>query len=127
MIVQEVLGNLFVGTGVTLIGVAAIGLLKLPDVYNRANAVAKAASLGLVSVLLGVVVLAPGPTAVVTLLLAAALQLFTVPIAGHKIAEAAYRSGAPLAPETHVDQLRAWYTDGDDTRRGEPGGDGVPT
>ncbi|SFO76075.1 multicomponent Na+:H+ antiporter subunit G [Geodermatophilus dictyosporus] len=101
---QTLVGDVFVGLGVLLIGIAAVGLLRLPDVYNRANAVAKAASLGLVSVLLGVVVLAPSGTAVVVLLVAAALQLFTVPIAGYAIGEAAWLSRAPLVPGTHRDR-----------------------
>ena len=109
MTAQTVLGDVFVALGVGLIGVAAIGLLRLPDVYNRANAVAKAAGLGLVSVLLGVVVLTPGVTAVVVLLVAIALQLFTVPIAGYKIGEAALLSGAPVAPGTRCDDLGAGY------------------
>jgi multicomponent Na+:H+ antiporter subunit G len=107
--VQEVIGDVFVALGVLLIAVAAIGLLRLPDVFNRANAVAKAASLGLVSVLLGVVVLAPSASAVVVLLVAIVLQLFTVPIAGYKIGEAAFLSGAPVAPGTHCDDLGAGY------------------
>jgi multicomponent Na+:H+ antiporter subunit G len=107
---QEVIGDVFVALGVFLIAVAAIGLLRLPDVYNRANAVAKAASLGLVSVLFGVVVLAPSASAVVTLLVAIVLQLFTVPIAGYKIGEAAFLSGAPLAPGTHRDDLGAGHS-----------------
>lgn len=109
MTVQTVVGDVFVALGVCLIGVAAVGLLRLPDVYNRANAVAKAASLGLVLVLLGVVVLTPGVTAVVVLLVAIALQLFTVPIAGHEIGKAAFRSRAPLAPGTHCDDLGPGY------------------
>ena len=115
MTVQTVVGDVFVALGVFLIGVAAVWLLRLPDVYNRAHAGAKGASLGLVSVLVGVVVLAPGVTAVVVLLVAIALQLFTVPIAGYKIGEAAFLSGAPLAPGTHCDDLGAGY-----------GRDGVP-
>ncbi|WP_051515610.1 monovalent cation/H(+) antiporter subunit G [Candidatus Blastococcus massiliensis] len=105
MTAQEIAGDVFVAIGVLLIAVAAIGLLRLPDVYNRANAVAKAAGLGMVSVLLGVVVLAPGASAVVTLLVAIALQLFTVPIASFKIGEAAYLSGAPLVPGTSGSEL----------------------
>lgn len=103
---QTILGDVFVAVGVFLIGVAAIGLLRLPDVYNRANAVAKAASIGLVSVLLGVVVLVPSGAAVVTLLVAVVLQLFTVPIAGWAIGESAYLSHAPRAPGTRVRGLR---------------------
>ena len=109
MTVQTVVGDVFVALGVFLMGVAAVGLVRLPDVYNRANAVTKAASLGLVSVLFGVVVLAPGVTAVVVLLVAIALQLFTVPIAGYKIGEAAFLSGAPFVPGTHCDDLGAGY------------------
>ncbi len=105
MTAQEVAGDVFVALGVFLIAVAALGLLRLPDVYNRANAVAKAAGLGLVSVLLGVVVLAPSISAVVTLLVAIALQLFTVPIASYKIGEAAYLSGAPMVPGTRRDEV----------------------
>ncbi|TKJ18120.1 monovalent cation/H(+) antiporter subunit G [Blastococcus sp. CCUG 61487] len=100
MTAQEVVGDVFIALGVALIALAAIGLLRLPDVYNRANAVAKAAGLGMVLVLFGVVVLAPGVTPVITLLVAIALQLFTVPIASFKIGEAAYLTGAPIVPGT---------------------------
>ena len=100
MSVQTVLGDVLLGLGVLLVVTAGIGLVRLPDVYNRTNAVAKAGGLGLVLVLLGVVVLDPGPTAVVVLLLAVALQLFTVPIAGFEIGQAARSSRAPFASGT---------------------------
>ncbi|MGY1709349.1 monovalent cation/H(+) antiporter subunit G [Geodermatophilus sp. SYSU D00758] len=120
MTVQAVVGGVFVVLGVSLIGVAAIGLLRLPDVYNRANAVAKAVSLGLVSVLLGVVVLAPSTSAVVVLLAAVVLQLFTVPIAGYKIGEAALLSGAPVTAGTRCDDLGAGHgRDGSGESAGE--------
>ncbi len=105
MTVLAVLANLLLVIGALLVGVAAVGLLRLPDVYNRTNAVAKAASLGVVCQLLGVLMLLPSPVAFVVIGLAIALQLFTVPIAGYAIGGAAYRSGAPLAPSTHRDEL----------------------
>ena len=123
MSVQTVLGDVLLLLGVLLMVVAGIGLVRLPDVYNRTNAVAKAGGLGLVLVLLGVVVLDPGPAAVVVLLLAIGLQLFTVPIAGFEIGQAARLSGAPLAPGTRD---RAGLTDGqpgrgdDGEREAEP-------
>lgn len=91
--------------GTALIAVAAIGLIRLPDAYNRANAVAKAASLGMVCVLLGVLASRPGVTTAIILLLAMALQLFTAPIGGYAVGRCAYRSGAPLTPATHRDEL----------------------
>ncbi|MEI4272470.1 monovalent cation/H(+) antiporter subunit G [Klenkia sp. LSe6-5] len=102
MTLQTVVGDVLLLLGVLLMAVAAVGLVRMPDVYNRTNAVAKAGGLGLVLVLLGVVVLDPGPTAVVVLLLAVVLQLFTVPIAGFEIGQAARISRAPLAPGTRT-------------------------
>ncbi|WP_082556792.1 monovalent cation/H(+) antiporter subunit G [Modestobacter sp. Leaf380] len=113
MSVQTVLGDVLLLTGVLLMLVAGIGLVRLPDLYNRTNAVAKAGGLGLVMVLLGVVVLDPGPAAVVVLLLSIALQLFTVPIAGFEIGQAARLSGAPFAPGTRVSADRAGLPDGE--------------
>ena len=115
MSVQTVVGDVLLGLGVLLMVTAGIGLVRLPDVYNRTNAVAKAGGLGLVLVLLGVVVLDPGQTAVVVLLLAVVLQLFTVPIAGFEIGQAARLSRAPFAPGTQ-DSDRAGLPDGEPGR-----------
>lgn len=103
--VLAVVGYALVLLGTLLIVVAAVGLIRLPDSFNRTNAVAKAASLGVVCVLLGVLVMVPRPVTLVTLTLAIVLQLFTAPIAGYAIGRAAYYSGAPLAPATHRDEL----------------------
>lgn len=92
----EVAGQLFVALGGLLIAVGAVGLVRLPDVYLRANAVTKAAALGLVLVLVGTAVLVPGVRATVVLLVAAALQLFTVPVAGYAVGAAALREHAHL-------------------------------
>lgn len=104
---QELIGYALVLLGAGLIVTAAVGMVRLPDVYNRTNAVAKAAALAVSCVLAGVMVLMPSPATIITLLLAIAAQLFTAPIAGYAVGRAAYRSGAPLAPTTHRDDLAA--------------------
>lgn len=105
MTVQTVVGDALVVLGAFLVVAAAVGMLRLPDAYSRTNAVAKAAALGVSCVLAGVMVLMPSPTTIVTLLLAIVAQLFTAPIAGYAVGRAAYRSGVPLAPTTHRDDL----------------------
>lgn len=105
MTVQSVLGNGFVVAGVLLVAAAAVGMVRLPDVYNRTNAVAKAAALAVSLVLLGVLILMPSPRVAVTLVLAIAAQLFTAPIAGYAVGRAARRSHAPLSPTTHRNDL----------------------
>lgn len=114
-----VAGQVLVVLGVALVAVGALGLLRLPDVYARANAVTKAAALGLVLLLGGAALLVPGVEATAVLLVAAALQLFTVPLAGYAVGVAAHRSGAPFDPRTRHERGQ----DRDDDRSGD--GDGA--
>ena len=100
--------------GVSLVAVAGVGLLRLPDIYNRMNAVAKAASLGLACILLGVLVLMPGWRNAAVLGVAVALQLLTAPIGGFALARAAYRSGTPLGGSTRYDRLAEHLATHDD-------------
>lgn len=44
----------FISFGVLFIVVTAIGLIRLPDLYTRAHAASKSATLGVMSILLGV-------------------------------------------------------------------------
>ncbi|MEQ3554770.1 monovalent cation/H(+) antiporter subunit G [Pseudonocardia nematodicida] len=99
-LVQNTLGGIIAGAGVLLIVAGAVGLLRLPDVYNRTNAVTKAAGLGIVALLVGAAVLVPEPGVLMVLGVAIALQLFTIPIASFAIGHAAYRSEAPSTPST---------------------------
>jgi multicomponent Na+:H+ antiporter subunit G len=112
-----VAGQVLVVLGVALVAVGALGLLRLPDAYSRANAVTKAAALGLVLLLAGAALLVPGVEATAVLLVAAALQLFTVPLAGYAVGVAAHRSGAPFDPRTRQETGQ----DRDDDRSGEDG------
>lgn len=106
MTAPELIGGALAVVGTTLITIAAVGLVRLPDAYNRANAVSKAAALGVVSVLLGVLLLMPTPATIAVLGLGALLQLITMPFGAYAVGRAAYRSGAPLAACTHRDDLR---------------------
>lgn len=105
-IVLDVVGAVFVAVGVALIAIGGIGLVRLPDVYNRLNAVSKAAGLGLVCVLFGALLVMPSPGTALILLLAIALQLFTAPLGAYAIGSAAYRQGTRPAEVTWYDEYR---------------------
>jgi multicomponent Na+:H+ antiporter subunit G len=94
---------LLLGAALTLL--AGIGILRFPDVFTRANAATKAAGLGVACLLLGAGLWIGTWEAGIKLGLAAVLQFITAPISGHVMGRAAYRSGAPLAPITHLDDL----------------------
>ncbi|MCE7082676.1 monovalent cation/H(+) antiporter subunit G [Streptomyces sp. ST2-7A] len=101
----DIIARILVGLGVFLIAVGTIGLIRLRDAYLRINAVSKAATLGVVCVLLGVMFWNPRPLTVATLLLAVVLQLFTAPLAGYAAGRAAHRSGVPRVAGTDPDEL----------------------
>lgn len=105
MTAQTLVADALVALGALLILTAALGMVRLPDIYHRTNAVAKASALGITLILLGVLVLRPSVGLAVTLLLAIFAQLFTAPIAGYTVGRAAYRSGTPLHRSTHRDDL----------------------
>jgi multicomponent Na+:H+ antiporter subunit G len=95
---------LLLGAGFMLL--AAVGALRLPDVYLRLSATTKSATLGVSSVLAAVAVGFADGEAAFTALLAAAFFFLTAPVAGHVIGRAAYFAGVPLWAGTRHDELR---------------------
>ncbi|MBB4929452.1 multicomponent Na+:H+ antiporter subunit G [Lipingzhangella halophila] len=98
-------GGVLIAIGVALTLLAGIGLLRLPDAYNRMNAVSKAASLGVACTLVGTVLLMPDVAAAVKTVVAIALQFITAAVGSYALARAAYRTGVPLAQVTRFDEL----------------------
>lgn len=92
--------------------VAAIGVVRLPDIYMRLSAASKASTLG-ASCILAAVALFFGTTAVVGKVVAIiAFTLLTGPVAAHMLGRAAYFSGEPLWGKSKVDELGAagsWF------------------
>lgn len=99
----ELLGGLLLiaGTGFLLLG--GLGLVRMPDVYNRIQAGTKATTLGTLLTLAGAACLQPGWS--VKLLLIGLFLLFTNPLSSQVLARAAHRSHVAAAPATEVDLL----------------------
>lgn len=93
------------GLGAGLMLLAGLGVLRLPDVFARMHAGTKAASLGLVFILVGTGLLLPTPLSWVKITVAIAFQLLTAPIAAHVIGRAAYYGDVPLWGGTLYDEL----------------------
>lgn len=94
--------------------VAAIGLLRLPDLYTRMHAVTKAGTLGVGLVLIGAAT-SFGDLSVVARAIAALLfVLLTAPVSGHIIGRAGYLGGVSLWEGTRFDQ---WQANHDELRR----------
>ena len=99
----SIIGGLISIAGAIFLFIAALGLLRMPDVYNRMQAGTKATTLGSILFLLGIGVAIPGwlPKTLILVL----FIVFTNPISSHALIRAAHNAGLPLARETVQDDL----------------------
>jgi multicomponent Na+:H+ antiporter subunit G len=104
-VIEWLSGALFIA-GATLALLAAIGVLRMPDVYTRMQASTKASTLGLGCLLAGVALRNPELSFVIRAATIAAFMFLTTAVAAHVIARAAALTGAPLWKGTLVDERR---------------------
>ena len=103
--VLPVVGALTVLLGAVFMVLAAIGIIRMPDPYNRIQAGTKASTLGVVLALIGLGIYEPDLFA--KLIVIALFVLITNPLSSHALARAAHAAGVPLADETVRDELAA--------------------
>ena len=92
--------------GVLLALIAAVGLVRFPDLFSRMHAATKPATLGLLLITVGAALRMEEGSDAAKLLLVAAFQFLTAPVAAHMVGRAAYRAGAGAQDELVVDELR---------------------
>jgi multicomponent Na+:H+ antiporter subunit G len=90
--------------GATLALLAAVGVLRMPDIFTRMQASTKASTLGLGCLVAGMAIRNPDPWFVVRAASIAAFMMLTTAVAAHVIARAAAMSGAPLWEGTLADE-----------------------
>ena len=101
---NDVLGIIFIGAGLAFDLFGCLGLLRLPDVYNRLQASTKCVTLGTCSIMFGVFLML-GPTAAgIKALLCIIFLILTAPVSAHAIARGAHRSGVKLWEGSVVDR-----------------------
>ncbi len=106
MSVAEIVAAAFLLSGVLLAVVAGVGLIRFPDLFSRMHAATKPATLGLLLVVIGGVIIMPDRSHDAKLLLVAAFQFLTAPVASHMIGRAGYRAGTGDLEHLVVDELR---------------------
>lgn len=85
---------------------AALGVLRMPDVFTRMQASTKASTLGLGCLLLGTALQMGEFASFVRVASIGAFVLLTTPVAGHVIARASYLAGVPLWKGTVLDERK---------------------
>lgn len=89
--VADVVAVVLLVSGTFFLGVSALGLIRFPDFWTRAHAVAKAETLGLVLVFAGLIVLNRFGPGSLQLFLIAGFSLAVNPTAIHALARSAAR------------------------------------
>jgi multicomponent Na+:H+ antiporter subunit G len=105
VIALDIFGAVLVILGALLCLVAAIGLIRLPDVLSRMHAATKPQTLGLLFVLAGLGLTLRDLRVSGLLVVIALLQLLTAPISAHLVARTAYRSRQFRTDLTEPDEL----------------------
>lgn len=105
----DILAAIFMLIGSTFVLLAAIGIVRLPDLYIRMHAATKTSTLGAGSLFLSVAIYFGELGIVTRALLVVAFIFLTIPVSAHMIARAAYFTGEPLWEGTVIDELRGAY------------------
>lgn len=85
---------------------AAVGVLRMPDVFTRMQASTKASTLGLGCLLIGAALQMGDFGSVIRVVSIGAFVLVTTPVAAHVIARASYLADIPLWEGTVLDERR---------------------
>ena len=101
---NDVVGIIFIVIGLAFDFFGCLGLVRLPDVYNRYQASTKCVTLGTCSIMFGVFIMLGFSAAGIKSLLCAIFLILTAPVAAHAIARGAHISGVKLWKKSVVDR-----------------------
>lgn len=102
--IDAVVGGLAL-LGAAFGGLAAVGVVRMPDLYTRMQSATKAGTLGVACAVLAAGLHFRSATTTVEAVLVIVFLFATAPIASILIARAAYLMGVPLWPQTTRDEL----------------------
>ena len=103
--ISAIIGNLLLVIGALFLFSAGLGVLRMPDTYNRIQTGTKATTLGTILVLVGLAFLHPAWTFKLIILIF--FVMLTNPVSSHALARAAHAIGIHESPATVVDRLDA--------------------
>jgi multicomponent Na+:H+ antiporter subunit G len=84
---------------------AALGIIRLPDLYTRMHAASKAGVVGAGFMLLAVALASLDGAVILRAILGILFLLLTTPVSAHLLARAAYRAGILPVASTSINDL----------------------
>lgn len=105
----EIVIMILSGIGAIFILLAAIGLVRMPDVYLRISVTTKAATLGVGLILVAAGVYFADSSVVSRVVAIICFLLLTAPVAAHMLGRTAYFTGTELWKKSTIDELKGKY------------------
>ncbi len=102
--IRIIIGEVFLIIGGIFVLLSSLGLIRMPDVYNRMQTSTKAVTLGAIFSIIGIGILEP--SWFLKALLIVLFLLFTNPISAHSIGRASYKKGVKLWEGSVVDKFK---------------------
>jgi multicomponent Na+:H+ antiporter subunit G len=97
---------IFIGIGVLFNIFGCIGLIRLPDVYNRLQAATKCVTLGTCSILVGVLFHFGISNAGIKAIIAIPLLFFAATVAAHALIRGTYHFGVKMSDKSVRDDYK---------------------
>ena len=104
-----VIAGILLIIGAIFATIAAIGLIRLPDLYTRMHAASKAGTLGSGVMLLAIAVFSGETDVILRCIAGIVFFILTAPISAHLLARAAYCTGLSPWAGTVLDDLKGKY------------------
>ncbi|MBU0896186.1 MAG: monovalent cation/H(+) antiporter subunit G [Candidatus Omnitrophica bacterium] len=100
----EIIGLIFITIGLAFDLFGCLGLVRLPDVYNRLQAATKCVTLGTCSILFGTFLIVGPVASGMKALLCMVFLLLTAPVSAHAISRGAHKAGVRLCEGSVIDK-----------------------
>jgi multicomponent Na+:H+ antiporter subunit G len=104
MALNEIAGFIFIGIGVAFDALGCLGLLRMPDMYNRLQASTKCVTFGTCGILLGIFLMKGFTGFGIKALVGIPFLLLTSPVAAHALARGAHIFGVKLWNKSVIDR-----------------------
>ncbi len=103
---MDILIIIFSSFGALFVLLAAVGIVRMPDLYLRISVTTKAATLGVGLILVGASLYFQEASITTRVLAIVFFLLLTAPISAHLIGKASYFVGIPLWRKSVIDDLK---------------------
>ncbi len=100
----EKIGLFLIFVGIVFDFLGVLGLIRLPDVYNRLQAATKCVTFGTMGILFGIIFLKGFSAFSLKAFIGILFIVISAPTAAHAIARAAHRAKVPLSKISVVDK-----------------------